>query len=145
MSPLIKNIIIVAGVAIVLFVGYFFFLKPSPEIAPLVSSSNTLSPLNQTGDINAPLANEFLTLLLSVKSIRLDDSIFSNGIFNTLRDSSIILTPDATIGRPNPFAPLGNDFVPIIPATPPITGDNLKTDTGTIPPKTTTGVKNLTN
>ena len=48
-------------------------------------------------------------VLLNVKNIKLDDSIFSDIAFSNLRDSSITLIPDGTEGRPNPFAPIGSD------------------------------------
>lgn len=113
MMPKIKNIIIFVAIGAALILVYVFFIKPDPDIPVLVSS--TASPMAQNGAVlnnNPSVAREFLTLLLSVKNIKLDDTIFSDDAFNSLHDSSITLIPDATEGRINPFAPIGSDKIP---------------------------------
>lgn len=110
MSETIKNIIIFLVVAVAMIAVYFFFIKKSPSDAPsLVSSSVGVvsSPLNSNS--NPSISQDFLTLLLSVKNIKLNDAIFSENAFTSLHDSSITLIPDGTEGRVNPFAPLGSD------------------------------------
>ncbi len=110
--PKIRNIIIFIIIAVAFILIYIFFVKPSPEEGNLVSLSpgNTLpnvdGSISNTGISTASsLANkDFLNLFSSVKNIKLDDAIFSDPTFNGLRDSSIILIPDGTEGRPNPFA-----------------------------------------
>jgi hypothetical protein len=122
MTPKIRNIIIFVAIAAVFVLIYIFFIKSSPDQNNLVSSptSTTLPDMNGTSTNTTDVANatslvakDFLTLLLDVKNINLDDSIFSDQAFNSLHDSSIVLTPDAVVGRPNPFAQLGNDPVPV--------------------------------
>jgi len=112
--PTIKNIIIFISIGIVIVLIYIFFFKPGAEVPSLVSSTTTTTATTATTDTvivnnNEMVAKDFLTLLLSVKSIKLDDTIFSDNAFISLRDSSITLTPDGTEGRINPFAPLGAD------------------------------------
>jgi hypothetical protein len=70
----------------------------------VTTSNSTPDPL---------LAQDFLDLLLNIQSIKLDNAIFSDNAFINIskHDTSIILTPDGTEGRPNPFAPLGADVV----------------------------------
>ncbi len=76
------------------------------------------SPLSSSGGVSQPLdmqtaesaTGEFATMLASIKSISIDDSIFSNPAYKTLRDHPINIGTD-TIGRPNPFAPVGTDNV----------------------------------
>ncbi|MFA5840691.1 MAG: hypothetical protein WC847_00220 [Candidatus Paceibacterota bacterium] len=139
MTPKIKNIIIFSGIALAFILIYIFFIKSSPPQANLESTANTplpnidgTLPGASTINTNSQVAKEFLTLLSSVKNIKLDDVIFSDQAFNTLRDSSITLIPDGTEGRPNPFAQFGNDTIPlpidalnpdsaIPPVVPPIT------------------------
>ena len=125
MNPKIKNIIILVVVAIALILVYVFFLKPAPAEPNLTSSGTAVSSTTNVTDQNNSANQDFLSLLLSVKSIKLDDSIFSDSTFSTLHDSSILLTPDGTEGRPNPFAPIGNDIVPI-------TTTGTLTTTGTV-------------
>ncbi|MFA5791788.1 MAG: hypothetical protein WC884_02000 [Candidatus Paceibacterota bacterium] len=110
----IRNIIIFTIIAAAFILIYIFFIKQSPPQDNLISSSDTLLPsVNGLGvDATIPsetslVAKDFLTLLLNVKNIKLDNAIFSDPSFNSLRDSSIVLIPDGTEGRPNPFAQFG--------------------------------------
>lgn len=111
----IKNILIFVAIGVVLVLVYIFFIKPAPEQAGLVSSTPATALPGADGSTTTSgvsiAAEDFLTLLLSVKNIKLDSSIFSDIAFNSLRDSSIVLVPDGTEGRPNPFAQFGNDNV----------------------------------
>ena len=130
--PTIKNIIIFVTIGTAFVLIYAFFIKPDPPVDNLVSSSpNSLEQSAGTSNKNAPATQEFLDLLLSVQNIKLDDAIFSDEAFISLRDSSIILVPDGNEGRPNPFAPLGADVV-----APPVgtaVGGNAPTGTSTPP------------
>ena len=122
--PKIKNIIIFISIGAAFVLIYTFFIKgSSDDSATLVSSGETPAIVGD-GASNTTLATtsnglataDFLNLLLSVKSIKLDDSIFSDKAFISLRDSSIVLVPDGNEGRINPFAQLGGDAVaPINP------------------------------
>lgn len=132
MTPKIKNILIFGGIGLVLVLVYVFFLKPAPSQPSLTSTSDTTNSSatdatgNSTTDANSAITQDFLTLLLNVKSITLNDSIFSDPAFNSLQDSSIILTPDGTQGRPNPFAPIGvGDTSSPAPAVSTAGGDGL--------------------
>lgn len=122
--PKIRNIIIFTAIAVALILIYIFFIKSPSDQPNLVTSSNTSLPDvggttsgANTMDKTSLVAKDFLTLLLNVKNIKLNDAIFSDQSFSSLRDSSITLTPDGTEGRPNPFAQFGNDAVPV--TTPP--------------------------
>lgn len=103
---------------------YLVFIKKSPEQANLnvvgnESNAGTLGATNTTGvadPLDNQLSKDFLTVLLSIKNINLDDSIFSNVAFMNLKDSTILLVPDGNEGRPNPFAPIGTDNN-IVPAS----------------------------
>ncbi len=117
--PKIKNIIIFIVIALVIFLFYVFFIKSSGEQPSLVSSGagatlpniDGSTPNPSTSNTNSEVAKDFLVIFSNIKNIKLDDTIFSDPAFSSLHDSSIILTPDGTEGRPNPFAPLGNDVV----------------------------------
>lgn len=112
--PKIKNILIFLGVAIVFVLIYIFFIKPSPEKVGTLTSSPGVSAVSNTGASNtdgASMTQEFLTVLLNVKSIKLDTAILLSNAFASLHDSSITLTQDGDEGRANPFAPIGSDVV----------------------------------
>lgn len=53
---------------------------------------------------------ELLTLLADMRTIRLDESLFSDPAFQELQDFSVALRSEPK-GRPNPFAPLGKDAI----------------------------------
>lgn len=118
--PKIKNIIIFIAIALIFFLIYLF-LKPSGEQARLVSSGADTTLPNIDGstvntstlNTNSELAKDFLVIFSNIKDIKLNDAIFSDPAFSSLHDSSIVLTPDGTEGRPNPFAPFGNDVMPV--------------------------------
>lgn len=115
--PKIRNIIIFIAIGAVLVLIYIFFIKPKPPVDALISSpsnpvaQNTLAPANDSSSVT----QDFLSLLSNIKSIKLDDTIFSDDAFISLHDSSIILIQDGKEGRINPFASLGNE----VTATPP--------------------------
>ncbi|OIO29590.1 hypothetical protein COX93_03270 [Candidatus Nomurabacteria bacterium CG_4_10_14_0_2_um_filter_30_12] len=114
MSSKIKNIIIFTVIGVSLILVYIFFIKKAPDQGNLISSFSTsgIVPENtgiQDGD--STVSQDFLSVLLGVKNIKLDDSIFSNKSFINLHDSSILLTSPGDEGRVNPFAPIGNDPV----------------------------------
>ena len=124
--PKLKNILIFTAIAVVFILIYIFFLKPAPDQASLVSTPTGAilpnmdgsMPATGTANANSLVTSDFLTLLSSVKTIKLDAAIFADPAFNSLHDSSIILVPDGTEGRPNPFAQFGVDITPTPPATP---------------------------
>lgn len=147
--PKIKNIIIFVVIAAVFILIYVFYIKPTffggaPALSTTTPSATDTTGTTATGASVVP--DNFLTLLLSVNNIKLNDAIFSDPAFIGLRDSSITLIPDTTIGRPNPFAPIGSDVVPppasstttTTISTPPITPTTSTTTTtsATKPPLT---------
>ena len=109
-TPKIRNIVIFASIGTVLVLIYIFFIRqPSPPPTLISSSSNGVALDTSVLDQNSSVARDFLTLLLNVKNIKLNDAIFADNAFASLRDSSIVITQDTVEGRPNPFAPFGTD------------------------------------
>ena len=138
----IKNILIPLALVAVLILGYIFFIKKAPDASTLTSNITTSTSVTDAGSL--PITQEFVTLLLNVKNIKLDDSIFRDPAFAILTDSSISLVPDGTQGRPNPFAPVGADTSTTTPAsnvsnnptTPSTNPATIIPPTGTIAPAT---------
>ncbi len=154
MSSTIKNAIIFLSIGIVLILVYVFFIRKPAEQDNLVSSANipvVTTPTTPAADLSSA-DKDFLPLLLSVKSIKLNDLIFKDEAFNALTDGSIEIIPDGTEGRPNPFAPFGFDEEVTdetvdanteeeepLPFTPPsVTTPPAKTTTPTTTPTTKT-------
>lgn len=137
--PSTRNIIIFLVIATIFLSVYLFFKKDAPAPTTAIVSATPGSALVSTvlpTTGNEGVAKEFLDLLLSVKSIKLDDSIFSQNAFRSLHDSSITLIQDGTEGRPNPFAPIGTDVS--IP-------DTNNRDAVTTTPDTNTNTNSSTN
>ena len=109
MTPRIKNFVIFLIIAISIIIVYIFFIKKGPEEAPLVSVLSTTTTTADLSPNSSLLTQDFLSILLNVKNIKLNDAIFNDPAFISLSDSSILLTPDGTEGRLNPFAPIGSD------------------------------------
>ncbi len=135
MSSTVKNILIFGGIGAALVLVYVFFFKSSGPEADLVNSNlpGTSLPGASTST-GGQVSQDFLVTLLSVKNIKLDDALFSTPAFSSLVDSSITLTPDhSQEGRPNPFAPVGIENVPIQNPveTLPASGTTGGTKTGT--------------
>ncbi len=115
--PKIKNIVIFIVIGIILVFIYFYFVKPSSTGDNLVSATPATGIDGVVSADEETVARDFLTLLLNVKNIKLDDTIFSDNAFTSLRDSSITLTSDGAEGRPNPFAPIGVENIALMDAT----------------------------
>ena len=158
--PKIRNILIFVAIAAALVLVYIFFVKPSLDSqnqAGLVSSTSTnssgVATTTTTTGTDSSVTGDFLSLLLNINTIKLDDGIFDDPAFNSLHDSTITLIPDVTQGRTNPFAQFGSDSVSttsvdntiVIPAVPPTTtSKNTPTKTPVTAKKTTTTTKTTT-
>lgn len=136
----IRNIIIFIGLAAIFTSIYIFFIKKGPESNLNIASSsvNSFTQNSTPGLADSSqnvVAQNFLSLLLNTKKIKLEDSIFSDKSFQSLIDSSIVLIPDINAGRINPFAQLGSDASAVTPNTP--SGSNVPT---VVPGSTTTPI-----
>ena len=125
-----KNLTIILCVIGAIFIAYFgyqqFFANNSTTTTPLNSAlvSSNVSVNSNTPSVATP--DDFLSFLLSVKSIKLNDQILSDSVFSNLHDSTIDLLPDGDQGRPNPFAvygPNNSNISPSISNTPSVTSN----------------------
>lgn len=97
----LKNIIIFVAILAGLYFAYtFFFSDNSTPVA-------TISPEGSGGDVGANI----LPLLLQLKTIKLDQTVFADPIFKSLQNFSVDLPIEGT-GRPDPFAPVDQSAVP---------------------------------
>lgn len=78
----------------VLFAGYQFFFAQSDEA--VVTAVDTSA---------AGVDQDLVAILFELRSIRLDDTIFADPLFQSLADFGQELVAEP-IGRQNPFAPL---------------------------------------
>lgn len=96
--------IIIAG--IIIFTVFAYMNIPRKE----TQAQESLVVPDTATDANNQKGREILALLADMKSIRLDESIFSDPMFQALQDTSVELVLEPK-GRPNPFAPLGKDAI----------------------------------
>ncbi len=101
-----NNKIIIAVIVIVVIIGGWYGLSMSQSSAgaSLSSGGSLLGSTVVSGDEDS----DVLKVLLDMRTIKLDDSIFQNPAFNVLKDTSQQIIPEP-VGRDNPFAPVGSD------------------------------------
>jgi len=109
-SSIIKTILIIIVVIAIAAVIYNVFLKSGAQPTGTLSSSAVpvVAPISGSAT-NTLVGQELLSTLLNLKTIKLNDQIFQNPAFTSLRDFTITLNGNVTEGRVNPFAPIGND------------------------------------
>lgn len=111
MKKLLSTILIIVIIGLLVGGGYYYMTQKN--LPALSSQSSTTGGMvavpGAAGDIN----KEFLSLLLNIRGIKLDGSVFQNRGFTSLTDTSIILATPDNVGRRNPFAPIGSDVVPV--------------------------------
>jgi hypothetical protein len=111
-----KNILMLAGVGVVLagVVWYSFMRDKTP------------APLLQTEDLTAasPVDGDVVATLLQLRAVTLSGTIFSDPAFLSLVDHGKEIIPEP-VGRGNPFAPLtpaasppGAPLNPSVPSRP---------------------------
>lgn len=91
-----NKIVILIGVVLMAFVGYYFYHRGSvPSDTALVSS--TQGDVSQSG-------TELIALIADLDSIKLDKAIFDDATFKTFIDFSQPIPSQPKGGR-NPFSP----------------------------------------
>ena len=91
-----KTVLLIGILVIIAFVVYsILFGNTTDEV--LVS---------ETQQERSEIESELIALLLQLREVELDPSLFGDPVFQSLRDFSTELVPEP-VGRQNPFAPLG--------------------------------------
>lgn len=104
-----KKIKIFAGIVliIVVIIGIASFSgKKATTDSNGLSSTNDLLPITTTQPVQGK--SEFSSMLSTVTSINIDQSLFSSASYRALRDYPVVLGSEIA-GRINPFAPVGTD------------------------------------
>lgn len=130
-----KKLLIIIAIIIVGGIAYVTFTKNgTPASTGPLTSSAPASTLPSTDD---QIGREFLSILLSLKTIGLNDELFRKPAFQNLRDYTTELMQTDQKGRPNPFAPIGTDIGSITIADPGVSiGANAGSATNTTTPTT---------
>lgn len=94
-----KIILLIAVLVVVGFVAYSMFFGGTTDSRLLTSTPTANQAQTSTN-------NELLLLLVNLKTITLESSIFGDSAFQGLVDFGQGLVPEPA-GRKNPFAPVG--------------------------------------
>lgn len=114
-------------VFVVLASGFFYWL--SGDSGSEGTGALTVLP---TSPLDATLGRDLLVALATLKSTKLDTSIFTDPVFVSLKDFSVDISAQP-VGRRNPFATFDAGSLPKTPQKQGIPGQTVN-----IPPKTTT-------
>jgi len=100
----------ILGIAILAAGALWYGLSQSSAPAPTIVTSSANGTSNTPGGALTPGpvdkdTQQILEILLALRSVKLDDAIFSNNSFISLKDFSTKIIPEP-VGRPDPFAPL---------------------------------------
>jgi uncharacterized membrane protein YukC len=93
-----QTAILVVVILVIAFFAYTYFFTGKEDSSAVLQTEEV--------SVVAPVDQDLISLLLELKSITLDESVFSNQAFKSLQDFSQELVPEP-VGRVNPFAPLG--------------------------------------
>ena len=96
-----KTTLLIIAIVAVAFIAYSFIFGGEKDNDLLTSDS-------LSDNTSAVVESDLLTLLLDIRSIKLDESVFSNKAFKSLEDFGQDIIPEP-VGRENPFAPV--DFI----------------------------------
>lgn len=91
MSGLLKNLLLALAAAALIWMGYVFFIQDPTPTATSVSTSQA-----------AIEAQDFLSRLRQLESVRIEGTIFTDTRFRSLTDFRQPLVPEP-VGRTNPF------------------------------------------
>lgn len=94
-----KYIFFCLSLIFVCFFAYQYWTKADTS-SQLISSG--------VGSTAGSIGSETLQILSELRTLKLDEDIFSDKAFRSLEDFSMELQPQP-VGRNNPFAPLGTD------------------------------------
>lgn len=114
LSTITQHKFVVLIVAIVVAGGLWYGMSQSSTPSSGIVATNpdgTPVATDSTGALTAaaptdPDTQNILSILLALRSVKLDDTIFSNPAFMSLKDFSTQILAEPA-GRPDPFAPLG--------------------------------------
>jgi hypothetical protein len=95
MTPLLKNLLLALGLAVIGWLGYYLFLGTSDDI--VVADPATSEAIQKGQDV--------LVLLQQVGSISFKESVLEDPRFKSLVDLHQTIESEP-VGRSNPFAPL---------------------------------------
>ncbi|MFQ5661981.1 MAG: hypothetical protein ACE5F2_01885 [Candidatus Paceibacteria bacterium] len=93
-----KTLILIVGAVIIAAVAYTIFFGGEDDSLLVAEPQDNAASVEESN---------LLTLLLDLRSVKLNDTLFSDPVFKSLEDFGQELTAEP-VGRENPFAPIGS-------------------------------------
>jgi hypothetical protein len=108
---LMQRKILVLGVAVIAAAALWYGMSQSSAPDTTIVTSSAAGTSNTPGGVVTPGpvdkdTQQILEILLALRAVKLDETLFSNQAFISLKDYSTQIVPEP-VGRPDPFAPLG--------------------------------------
>jgi len=105
-----KTTFIALAVIVVVALGIFFYTKGTPVDS--TSSLDIATVGDSQGYVDAQLVSDrILVLLNEIDNLEIDTSLFESSVYKSLTDYTITI-PEESVGRTNPFAPVGGYVAP---------------------------------
>jgi hypothetical protein len=102
MKKILKTFIVLGALGGMFYFAYSHFSGEGiSTFAKDQGGANMVASVASAGTLNS---TAFLSTLLSLNRINVDDSIFKTKSFSSLRDNTVPIASDTPVGRPNPFA-----------------------------------------
>lgn len=142
-----KTVIIVIVIVILASVAYAIFGTGNSSNTSGVSkqavgnTANTNTATNPAAALDGP-GKEFVAQLLAIQNINFNLDLFKDPVFQGMQDFSREIQPQEA-GRPNPFAPLGDDTRVDSPLTPEQALSNINSNSSKPAPAKTPVKKTL--
>lgn len=99
MDTITGNKYAIGGLVVVVIIGVWYVLGDSGTPAPEGLVTETFSTPESEAD------RDLVATLLQLRAVKLEGSIFSDPLFQSLKDFGSEIVPEP-VGRQNPFAPL---------------------------------------
>lgn len=99
MEIIVHNKYSIAALAVIVIIGAWYVLGDSGNAVPEGLVTETFSTPEAEAD------RDLVATLLQLRAVKLEGSIFSDPLFQSLRDFGSEIVPEP-VGRENPFAPL---------------------------------------
>lgn len=92
-----KNMVLIGG-ATVVFLGIVVYLN-------FFAGKSTDTLLTTSAEAESPVSKDLLVTLSNLHTIKLDTTIFTSSMFESLINFGVTIPPE-NVGRPNPFLPV---------------------------------------
>lgn len=108
---LMQHKLVIIGIAVLAAVAIWYGMSQTSSSATTIVTSSAAGTSNVPGGAVTPGpvdkdTQQILEILLALRAVKLDETLFSNQAFISLKDFSTQIIPEP-VGRPDPFAPLG--------------------------------------